>query len=153
MPKRKYDLSELKLDYLTWDYESVNSFLIQKWLKTKINWKDVKWWDKDKIKMKEKMLEKATQNVITKQAKELELPMEQLTIAKKNAVVKVIQKMMGNDLDMADMERAIKILRTELWLPNSYAKNENTNIDRIEWIHIVLWGNPIDSKKNDENNA
>jgi hypothetical protein len=31
MPKRKYDLSELKLDYLTWDYESVNSFLIQKW--------------------------------------------------------------------------------------------------------------------------
>jgi hypothetical protein len=44
--------------------------------------------------MKEKMLAKATQNVIAKQAKELELPMEQLTIAKKNAVVKVIQKMM-----------------------------------------------------------
>ena len=152
MPKRKYDLSELKLDYLTWDYESVNSFLIQKWLKTKINWKDVKWWDKDKIKMKEKMLAKATQNVIAKQAKELELPMEQLTIAKKNAVVKVIQKMMGNDLDMADMERAIKILRTEMGLPNTYAKNENTNIDRIEWIHIVLWGNPIDSK-DDKNNA
>lgn len=144
MPKRKYDLSELKLDYLTWDYESVNSFLIQKWLKTKINWKDVKWWDKDKIKMKEKMLAKATQNVIAKQAKELELPMEQLTIAKKNAVVKVIQKMMWNDLDMADMERAIKILRTEMWLPNSYAKNENTNIDRIEWIHIVLWWNSIE---------
>jgi hypothetical protein len=61
--------------------------------------------------------------------------------------------MMGNDLDMADMERAIKILRTEMWLPNSYAKNENTNIDRIEWIHIVLWGNPIDSKKSDENDA
>ena len=78
------------------------------------------------------MLAKATQNVIAKQAKELELPMEQLTIAKKNAVVKVIQKMMGNDLDMADMERAIKILRTEMGLPNTYAKNENTNIDRIE---------------------
>lgn len=153
MPKRKYDLSELKLDYLTWDYESVNSFLIQKWLKTKINWKDVKWWDKDKIKMKEKMLAKATQNVITKQAKELELPMEQLTIAKKNAVVKVIQKMMGNDLDMADMERAIKILRTEMGLPNTYSKNENLNTEKIEWIHIVMWGNLIDSKKNDENNA
>jgi hypothetical protein len=64
--------------------------------------------------MKEKMLAKAQENMIKKQAKELELPMEQLTIAKKNAVVKVIQKMMGNDLDMADMERAIKILRTEL---------------------------------------
>jgi hypothetical protein len=79
--------------------------------------------------------------------------MEQLTIAKKNAVVKVIQKMMWNDLDMSDMERAIKILRTEMWLPNSYAKNENTNIDRIEWIHIVLWGNPIDNSKDDKNNA
>lgn len=153
MPKRKYDLAELKLDYLTWDYESVNSFLIQKWLKTKINWKDVKWWDKDKIKMKEKMLAKATQNVIAKQAKELELPMEQLTIAKKNAVVKVIQKMMGNDLDMSDMERAIKILRTEMWLPTSYNKNENTNYDKIEWIHIVLWWNPIDNSKDDKNNA
>lgn len=153
MPKRKYDLSELKLDYLTWDYESVNSFLIQKWLKTKINWKDVKWWDKDKIKMKEKMLAKATQNVIAKQAKELELPMEQLTIAKKNAVIKVIQKMMGNDLDMADMERAIKILRTEMWLPTTYSKNENMNLEKIEWIHIVMWWNAIDSSKSDENNA
>jgi hypothetical protein len=76
--------------------------------------------------------------------------MEQLTIAKKNAVVKVIQKMMWNDLDMSDMERAIKILRTEMWLPNSYAKNENTNIDRIEWIHIVLWGNPIDNWENNK---
>jgi hypothetical protein len=58
--------------------------------------------------------------------------MEQLTIAKKNAVVKVIQKMMGNDLDMADMERAIKILRTEMGLPNTYSKNENLNTEKIE---------------------
>lgn len=150
MPKRKYDLAELKLEYLTWDYESVNAFITQKWLKTKINWKDFKWWDKDKIKMKEKILAKATQNVINKQAKELELPMEQLTIAKKNAVIKVIQKMMGNDLDMADMERAIKILRTEMWLPTTYSKNENMNLEKIEWIHILMWGNPIDSSKNDK---
>jgi hypothetical protein len=64
--------------------------------------------------MKEKMLAKATQNVIAKQAKELELPIEQLSIAKKNAVIKVIQMMMNNDLDMSDMEKSIRILRTEM---------------------------------------
>jgi hypothetical protein len=40
--------------------------------------------------------------------------MEQLTLAKKNAVVKVIQKMMEKDLDMQDLERTIRILRTEM---------------------------------------
>jgi hypothetical protein len=54
------------------------------------------------------------QKSVAKQAKELEIPMDQLTIAKKNAVVKVIQKMMNKDLDMPDLERTIKILRTEM---------------------------------------
>lgn len=143
MAKRKYDLAELKKEYLTWNYESVNAFIMQKWLKNKINGKDFKWWDKDKQKLKEKALEKALQKSVAKQAKELEIPMDQLTIAKKNAVVKVIQKMMNKDLDMPDLERTIKILRTEMWLPVTYTKNENYNIDKIEWIHIVVWAKPV----------
>jgi len=154
MPKQKYDYNKIKMEFMQSDFDEVKWFIIDKWLIYNSWWATrTKWWAKEKQKLKEKILAKATQNAITKQAKELELPMEQLTIAKKNAVVKVIQKMMGNDLDMADMERAIKILRTEMWLPNSYAKNENTNIDRIEWIHIVLWGNPIDNKKDDKNDV
>lgn len=154
MPKQKYDYNKIKMEFMQSDFDEVKWFIIDKWLIYNSWWTTrTKWWAKEKQKLKEKILAKATQNAITKQAKELELPMEQLTIAKKNAVVKVIQKMMGNDLDMADMERAIKILRTEMWLPNSYAKNENTNIDRIEWIHIVLWWNPIDNNKDDKNNA
>ena len=78
------------------------------------------------------MLAKAQENMIKKQAKELELPMEQLSIAKKNAVIKVIQMMMNNDLDMSDMERSIKILRTEMGLPTTYSKNENMNTEKIE---------------------
>lgn len=143
MAKRKYDLAELKKEYLTWDYESVSAFIMQKWLKNKINGKDFKWWDKDKQKLKEKALEKALQKSVAKQAKELEIPMDQLTIAKKNAVVKVIQKMMNKDLDMPDLERTIKILRTEMWLPVTYTKNENYNIEKIEWIHIVVWAKPV----------
>lgn len=143
MAKRKYDLAELKKEYLTWNYESVSAFIMQKWLKNKINGKDFKWWDKDKQKLKEKALEKALQKSVAKQAKELEIPMDQLTIAKKNAVVKVIQKMMNKDLDMPDLERTIKILRTEMWLPVTYTKNENYNIEKIEWIHIVVWAKPV----------
>jgi hypothetical protein len=59
-------------------------------------------------------LVKATQNVLAKQTRELEIPMEQLSIAKKNAVIKVIQKMMEKDLDLTDLERTIKIIRTEM---------------------------------------
>ena len=154
MPKQKYDYNKIKMEFMQSDFDEVKWFIIDKWLIYNSWWTTrTKWWAKEKQKLKEKILAKATQNAINKQAKELELPMEQLTIAKKNAVVKVIQKMMWSDLDMTDMERAIRILRTEMWLPNSYAKNENTNIDRIEWIHIILWWNPIDNKKDDKNNA
>lgn len=151
MPKQKYDYSALKLEFIKSDFDEIKSFITHKWLKYSAErWRRTKWWAKEKLEYKNQIMEKALLKNAEKTANSLELPMEQLTIAKKNAVVKVIQKMMGNDLDMADMERAIKILRTEMWLPNSYAKNENTNIDRIEWIHIVLWGNPIDSWENNK---
>jgi hypothetical protein len=53
-------------------------------------------------------------------------------LAKKNAVVKVIQQMMNSDLDITDLERTIKILRTEMGLPTTYSKNENMNTEKIE---------------------
>lgn len=88
--------------------------------------------NKEKREHREKVLAEATERSIKKQARELEIPMDQLTLAKKNAVVKVINKMMDKDLDMSDLERTIKILRTEMGLPTSYSKNENTNIEKIE---------------------
>lgn len=156
MSKQKRDYDKIKLEFMQSDFDEVKWFLIDKWVIYNSRWTTrTKWWAKEKQEMKEKILAKATQNVIEKQAKELELPMEQLSIAKKNAVIKVIQMMMDKDkpLDMSDMERSIKIIRTEMWLPTSYNKNENTNYDKIEWIHIVLWGNPIDNSKDDKNNA
>jgi hypothetical protein len=145
MAKRKYDLAELKKEYLTWDFESVSAFIMQKWLKNKINGKDFKWWDKDKKKLKEKALEKAIKKTVTKQANALEIPIEQLSLAKKNAVVKVIQQMMNKDLNMHDLDRTIRILRTEMWLPVTYTKSENLNIEKVEWIHIIMWAKPVQS--------
>jgi hypothetical protein len=60
--------------------------------------------------------------------------MEQLSIAKKNAVTKVIKMMMDDKkpLDVADIERVVKIIRTEMGLPNTYSKNENLNMEKFE---------------------
>jgi hypothetical protein len=148
----KHNRPVIKMEYFQSENDDLKSFLSQKGIRLNGWWiaKKTKWWFKEKTEYKAKIVEKALLKNAEKTANSLELPMEQLTIAKKNAVVKVIQKMMWSDLDMTDMERAIRILRTEMWLPNSYAKNENTNIDRIEWIHIVLWWNPIDNWENNK---
>ena len=115
MPKQKYDRPNLKLEFLKSDIDEVKGFFKEKYKvwNAQIS-KMTTGWSKEKIEYKNKIVEKALLKNAEKTANSLELPMEQLTIAKKNAVVKVIQKMMGNDLDMSDMERAIKILRTEM---------------------------------------
>ena len=158
MPKQKYDRPALKLEFFQSDTDEVFDFLKQKFgeklAKSSLKNKTL-WWSKDKQEYKNKIIEKALMDNANKQAKWLEIPMEQLSLAKKNAVIKVIQMMMDKDnpLDISDMERTIKIIRTEMWLPTTYSKNENMNTEKIEWIHIVMWGNLIDSSKNIENNA
>lgn len=108
---------------------------------------------KERKAVKEKVMNRAIERSITKQAKELEIPMNELTLAKKNAVAKVMQQILDKDLDIKDLETSIKILRTEMGLPTSYSKNENTNIEKIEGIHILMGGNLIDNGKNDKNNV
>lgn len=90
---------------------------------------------------------------IVKQAKALEIPMDELMLSKKEAVSKVMQQVLEKDLDIQDLERTIKILRTELGLPTSYSKNENMNTEKIEGIHIIMGKNLIDKKENDKNNV
>lgn len=145
MAKYKYDWPALKMEFFQSDIDDVKSFLSQKGVKLNGWWiaKKTTWWSKEKQEYKDNILAKALEKNIAKQAKEIEIPMEQLSIAKKNAVVKVIQSMMNKDLDLTDLERTIKILRTEMWLPTSYNKNDNTNTEKIEWIHIIMWWNNI----------
>lgn len=156
MPKQKHDYNALKLEFFQSDIDEVKVFIEHKYGKWKRSWsraKQTTGWSKEKQEYKNKILEKALMDNANKQAKWLEIPMEQLSIAKKNAVIKVIKQMMDKDLDLVDLERTIKIIRTEMWLPTTYSKNENMNTEKIEWIHIVMWWNLIDSNKNIENNA
>lgn len=150
MPKQKHDYKKLKAEFLDSNFYEVKSFINHKWLKYNAErWRRTKGRAKEKQAMEEKVLARALERNIEKKVTALELPMEQLSIAKKNAVIKVINKMMWEELDMGDLERTIKIIRTEMGLPTAYSKNENMNIDKIEWIHIVLWWNPIDKWEKD----
>jgi hypothetical protein len=117
MPKQKYDRPALKLEYIQSDIDEVKGFFKEKYkVRNAQISKMTVGWSKEKVEYKNKIVEKALLKNAEKAAKSLELPMEQLTIAKKNAVIKVIQMMMDteNPLDMSDMERSIKIIRTEM---------------------------------------
>lgn len=153
MPRQKYNYTKLKAEFLKSDFAEVKWFITAKWLRyNSERAKRTKWWAKEKLENDNKALIQATENAITKKANSLEIPMEQLSIAKKNAVIKVINMMMDekNPLDVADMERVIKMIRTEMGLPNTYTKNENMNTEKIEWIHIIMWGNIIDNWENNK---
>ena len=133
MAKKKYDWYKLKLNFFQSDFDEVKSFFTDKWLtyNSEIR-KRTNWWTKEKQDFKQKITEKALENSLKKQAKDLEIPMDQLAKAKKNAVIKAINVMMEDKLSMADSERIIRILRTEMWLPNTYSRNENINEERQE---------------------
>lgn len=155
----KHDLAKLKHEYLTWDYPSVNSFLIQKWLKTKINWKDLKWWTKEKQALKARATERAIKKAETKLSNKLEPSSEFLlwNIAKAIELTKVKLDQMEQkwNINVKDLNTIRWMNRIQNWQPTTYVKEEsdvNQNI-RIEWIHIVMWWNAIDSSKSDENNA
>ena len=129
----KNDLSDLwKLEFFQSDFDDVKSFLNTKWMLWKVSSRWTNWWAKEKQDFKQKITQKALENALKKQAKELEIPMDQLSKAKKNAVIKAINVMMEDKLSMADSERIIRILRTEMWLPNTYSRNENINEERQE---------------------
>ena len=86
MAKQKYDWAKLKLEFFQSDYDDVKSFLNTKWMLWKVSSRWTNWWAKEKQEFKQKILDRALENNIKKQAKDLEIPMEQLSKAKKNAV-------------------------------------------------------------------
>lgn len=131
MPKRKYDWSELKLQYFESDIDDVSTFLIKFWLKS-VWWnynKQVKWWAKEKEAWKQKVIEKALKRNLEKKAKSLEIPVEVLQKSKKNALIHIMNDLTKNGARMKMRDRVVWLnaLKTELWEPTTVSKNENIN--------------------------
>jgi len=155
MPKQKRNWNQLKQEFMETELDvSVSAFLVSKWVpnnsRSRLNTKGR---TKERKEVKKKVMKVAIDKSIVKQAKALEIPMDELMLSKKEAVSKVMQQVLEKDLDIQDLERTIKILRTELGLPTSYSKNENMNTEKIEGIHIIMGKNLIDKKENDKNNV
>lgn len=131
MPKRKYDWSELKLQYFQSDIDDVKAFFQLSWSQ-QLDWntiKKTKWWAKEKQEYKQKIVEKALKKTLEKKARELEIPIEVLQKWKKNALIWIMNELTKNskNMKMRDRVAGLNALKTELWEPTSVSKNENIN--------------------------
>ena len=162
MPKQKRDYEKLKKEFMASKESEIKVFFESKYGQGKWNWtinKNTRWWSKEKKELKAKSADRALKQVETKLAKQLEPSTEFLlwNIAKAIELTKVKLDQMEQkwNINVKDLNTIRWMNRIQNWQPTTYVKEEsdvNQNI-RIEWIHIVMWWNPIDSSKSDENNA
>lgn len=131
MPKRKYDWTELKLQYFQSDIDDVKVFFQQLWSKQLDGnmTNKTKWWGKEKQAYKEKIIKKALEENAKKRAKELQIPIETLQLWKKNALVWIMNDLTkkSDKMSMSDKVKWLNALKTELWEPTTVSKNENIN--------------------------
>lgn len=136
MAKQKYDRPALKLEYFQSDIEESTVFIEQKFGK-KMSWDTrlkIKGRTKDKKARKEKMIQKALEEQARKEAKSLEIPVGTLMKAKKMALTKIIKMMAEEKLDMQDIERGLKNIKTELGEPTNIWSNYNFNKNKDDWV-------------------
>lgn len=163
--KQKHNWDALKSEFLESEFYEVKAFLSQKWIKLNGWWiaKKTKGWWKDKQAMADRIINEAMELNVQKQAESLAIPMDTLKKAKNAAVARVMWMLAKREwedgkveeikLSIADIERILRIIKTELGEPTTISKNENLNTEKIEWIHVLLWWNVIDSSKSVKNNA
>jgi hypothetical protein len=108
---------------------------------------NTKWWSKEKKQLKARAADKAIAKLETKLANKLEPSTEFLlwNIAKAIELTKVkLDQMEAKwNINVKDLNTIRWMNRIQNWQPTTYVKEEqdvNQNI-RLEWIHIVMWGN------------
>lgn len=154
MPKQKRDYEKLKKEFIASKFHEVKGFIEDKWMtyNWQMRWK-TKWWAKEKKELKAKSADRAIKQVWNKLAKQLEPSTEFLlwNIAKAIELTKVKLDQMEQkwNINVKDLNTIRWMNRIQNWQPTTYVKEEsdvNQNI-RIEWIHIVMWWNPIEKDK------
>ena len=158
MPKQKRDSEKLREEFMSSDFVEVKDFILAKWFPYNRNTRSVmKWWWKEKKALKAKATDRALKKVETKLANKLEPSTEfllwNITKAIELTKVKLEQMEAKGNINVKDLNTIRWMNRIQNNQPTTYVKSENENIERVQWIHIVIWQNPIDSKENDKNNA
>ena len=158
MPKQKHDYEKMKKDFLASKFTDVKSFILDRWMTYNAAIRmNAKWWAKEKRDLKARATDKAIKQIEQKLANKLEPSSEFLLWNISKAIelsARKLEQMQERDaINVKDLNTIRWMNRIQNNQPTTYVKSENENFERIEWIHIVIWWNPIDSKKNDENNA
>ena len=151
----KYDLTELKQEYLASKFTSVQSFLRSKWIAEKINTIKTKWWTKEKQELKARASNRALKKVETKLAQELE-PSSEFLLWNINKAIELTAMKLDQmeekwNINVKDLNTIWSMNRIQNWQPTSYVKEDqdiNQNV-RIAWIQIVLWPDYIDGGEDD----
>ena len=159
MPKQKRDYKALKKEFMASKHLGVKSFFEEKFGECNRNWnmsKNTKWWTKEKQQLKAKSAEKAIKRVENKLAEELEPSTEfllwNITKAIELTKVKLDQMEAKWNINVKDLNTIRWMNRIQNWQPTTYVKEEsdvNQNI-RLEWIHIIMWGNISQWEKDED---
>ena len=155
MPKQKRDYEKLKKEFMASKHNEVKWFLCEKWVRYNSRaMTNTKWWTKEKKELKAKSADRALKQVETKLAKQLEPSTEFLlwNIAKAIELtqVKLEQMEAKGNINVKDLNTIRSMNRIQNWQPTTYVKEEQdvNQTVRIEWIHIVMWWNNIESWEN-----
>ena len=133
MWKLKYDWSSLKLEFFQSDIDEVKEFFQRKYNVYNRNiQQNTKGWTKEKQLYKTDILQRALERKAKEEAKNLEIPVGQLKMAKKTVIwllMKRLQKIIedeDSDININELERILKMTKTELWEPTNISKNDTT---------------------------
>ena len=148
--KSKYDRPALKLEFFESDIDDVKPFFEQRYNKNTANNKQLavatKWRAKEKQERKAKVVEKALMKQAEKQAKELQVPLDELMKWKK-AILQLLLLQVSKyvkdskwedwtikEVDVWNAEKILRMFKTELWEPNTIWANYNMNANKVEWL-------------------
>lgn len=156
MSVQKYNRAELKKKFISSKYNEVKSFLCANDVPYNSRTRfETKWWNKEKKAIKAKSADKAIKRVEKKLVDQLEPSAEfllwNISKAIELSAVKLQQMEEKWTINVKDLNTIWWMNRIQNNMPTTYVKseNENTNTERVESIHIILWPNPIDNDKNE----
>ena len=160
MPKQKRDYPALKKEFMESEFTDLSSFIATKCVPYNRHTREyMKWWAKEKKELKARATERALKKAATKLSNKLEPSSEfllgNITKAIELTKVKLDQMAEKGNINVKDLNTIWGMNRIQNWQPTTYVKEESdiNQTVRMEWIHIIMWGNAIDSSKSDENNA
>lgn len=128
----KYDRQALKLEFFQSDIDEVKSFLNDKKVTyNSVSRKYTKWRYNEKQEYKNTILEKALEKKAREEAKNLEIPVDQLKKAKKTVIWLLMKKLQQvidkkENINPQELEKILKMIKTELWEPTNISKTDAT---------------------------